>query len=587
MAGLSPASSIPSSPGDGGAYARIVNAWRIDRSHWPLVILVLVLGFMVLYPIGAVVINSMLPDSTFAGMGMGVWAAAFSEPGMVEAITNTFKVVVMTQGTSLPIAIFIAWMLARTNIPFSRWIEFGFWVLFFLPSLGVTTGWLLLFDPDYGLVNKWLVGLGLFETSPFSLYSFGGIVFAHLTTYSIAVKVMLLTPAFRNLDGAIEEASRICGASALTTLVRVVIPIMVPAILVVGLMGIIHGLEAFEIELFLGTPFGFNVFSTKIYLLLAEEPAQYAKAGVMATSILLFMLPLIILQRWASTRRSYAVVTGRSSASLTELGRWRLPAFVVLMTIVLCMSLLPLGLLVTGSFMNLFGFFHLEKLWTLDHWRHALSDVTFVTGFWNMIKLGLGTALFAVFIYSIVAYCTVRLKSRWQAPLDILTWLPLAIPGIILGFGYLFMVLQVPVFRPLYGTMGVLILVGFLASMTLGVQMIKVHMLQLGAEVEEAGRVVGGSWVRTFRSIITPLTVPAMAVVGVLVFASAIRQVGSIILLSTGETRVLSILQLEFLTEGMLGPAAVIGAVIVLISLIAATIVRVISVRFGVQTRGG
>jgi len=534
-----------------------------------------------------VVAVTLQTNSTFDGLGLGEWGAAFSGPGMVEAINNTLKVVAWTQGTSLPIAIFIAWILARTNIPFSRWIEFGFWVLFFLPSLGVTTGWLLLFDPDYGLVNKWLVGLGLFETSPFSLYSFGGIVFAHLTTYSIAVKVMLLTPTFRNLDGAIEEASRICGASALNTLMRVVVPIMTPAILVVGLMGVIHGLEAFEIELFLGTPFEFQVFSTKIFLLLQEDPAQYAKAGVLATSILLMMLPLIVLQRWATTRRSYAVVSGRSSPSVTQLGRWRWPIFVLLLGLVLCMSLLPLGLLLTGSFMNLFGFFDLEELFTLDHWRHALQDVTFVIGFWNMLKLGAGTALCAVFFYSIVAYCTVRLKSRWQAPLDFLTWLPLAVPGIILGFGYLFMVLQVPIFRPLYGTMGVLILVGFLASMTLGVQMIKVHMLQLGAEVEEAGRVVGGSWVRTFRSIIVPLTVPTMAVVGVLVFASAIRQVGSIILLSTGETRVLSILQLEFLTEGMIGPAAVIGAVIVAISLIAAIIVRVISVRFGVQTRGG
>ena len=586
MAGIRIAAA-PAGVAADGAYARIVRAWRIDRSRLPLVLLVLVLGFMVLYPIGAVVINSVLPDSTFGGMGLGVWNAAFAEPGMVVAITNTLKVVAVTQGTALPVAFFIAWILARTNIPFSRWIEFGFWILFFLPSLGVTTGWLLLFDPDYGLANKWLVGLGLFEQSPFNLYSFGGIVFAHLTTYSIAVKVMLLTPAFRNLDGAIEEASRICGASALTTLVRVVIPIMIPAILVVGLMGVIHGLEAFEIELFLGTPFEFNVFSTKIYLLLAEDPPGYAKGGVLATSILVIMLPLIFLQRWASTRRSYAVVSGRSSPSLTELGRWRWPVFALLLGIVLCMSLLPLGLLVMGSFMKLFGFFDLEQLWTLDHWRHALQDVTFVGGFWNMLKLGLGTALCAVFFYSIVAYCTVRLKSRWQAPLDFLTWLPLAIPGIILGFGYLFMVLQVPLFRPLYGTMGVLILVGFLASMTLGVQMIKVHMLQLGAEVEEAGRVVGGSWLRTFRSIITPLTVPAMAVVGVLVFAGSIRQVGSIILLSTGETRVLSILQLEFLTEGMLGPAAVIGAVIVLISLIAAVFVRVISVRFGVQARGG
>jgi iron(III) transport system permease protein len=190
-------------------------------------------------------------------------------------------------------------------------------------------------------------------------------------------------------------------------------------------------------------------------------------------------------------------------------------------------------------------------------------------------------------VYAIVAYTTVRLKNRFTAPLDIVTWLPLTIPGIILSFGYLYMVLRVPVFVLLYGTMSVLILVGFLSAMTLGVQVVKVHMLQIGAEVEEAGRVVGGSWFRTYRSIITPLTVPALAIVAVMVFASTIRQVGSIILLSTGETRVLAILQIEFLVEGVLGPASVIGTVITMMSLCAALIVRLISVRFGVAARGG
>ncbi len=162
--------------------------------------------------------------------------------------------------------------------------------------------------------------------------------------------------------------------------------------------------------------------------------------------------------------------------------------------------------------------------------------------------------------------------------------LPLTVPGIILGFGYLFMVLQVPFLWPLFGTITVMIFVSFLGAMTLGVQILKVHMLQIGLEVEEAGRVVGGSWTRTFRSIITPLASPAIAI---MVFASTIRQVGSIILLSTGDTRVLTILQLEFLTEGVLGPASVIGVVIVMISLTAASLVRFISGRFGVQARSG
>jgi iron(III) transport system permease protein len=122
--------------------------------------------------------------------------------------------------------------------------------------------------------------------------------------------------------------------------------------------------------------------------------------------------------------------------------------------------------------------------------------------------------------------------------------------------------------------------------MTLGVQVLKVNMLQIGAEVEEAGRVVGGSWVRTYTSIVLPLATPALAVVGIMVFAATIRNVSNIIFLSSGGNRVLSVLQVEMLSSGILGPAAVIGTVIVLMSLTAAIIVRLVSLRWGVQARG-
>jgi len=98
--------------------------------------------------------------------------------------------------------------------------------------------------------------------------------------------------------------------------------------------------------------------------------------------------------------------------------------------------------------------------------------------------------------------------------------------------------------------------------------------------------VVGGSWARTYTNIVLPLAAPALAVVGVIVFAATIRNVSNIIFLSSGDNRVLSVLQVEMLSSGILGPAAVIGTVIVLMSLTAALIVRVISVRFGIQTRG-
>jgi iron(III) transport system permease protein len=545
--------------------------------------LVIVLAFLVLYPILAVVINSLLPSRVFQSQGLATWRSAFADADVVTAIFNTLRVQLGTQGISLPVAIPIAWLLARTDLPFARWLEFGFWILFFLPALGVTQGWLLLFDPNYGLANKWLVDWGIADGPVFNLYSFWGIVFAHLTTTALSVKVMLLTPAFRNLDGSIEEAAQIAGASTLKTLIRIVVPLLTPAIIVVLLMSLIYGLGAFEIELFLGVPFNFFVYSTQIYQLISHDPPAYAEGGVLASSVLLAMLPLIVLQRWAATRRSYAVVSGKYQSRIVPLHAWRWPAFFVVVAIVLVMSLLPLSLLLVGSIMKLFGFFGLVEMWTLDHWRDAFADVTFTQAFWNMLLLGTGTALAAASIYVVVAYCAVRLKTRWQATIDILSWLPISIPGIVLGFGYLFMVVQVPVFSPIYGTLWVMILVSFLSAMTLGVQVMKVHMLQLGAEIEEAARLSGASWFSAFCRVILPLTAPAISVVGVLVFAATIRQIGLVILLSTGETRPLAVLQLDFLADGRLGPAAVIGVIIVLISLTAAALVRIISVRFGVH----
>ena len=572
--------------GKAGFDGPLLRLYRAHTAQILLVVVACVVAFLVLYPIGTIIELTFFGDNPDQLFGTIPWQNAFQEPGMVTSIVNTFKVVAANQAIALPIAIGIAWFLARTNVPYAKLLEFGFWILFFLPALGVTTGWLLFFDPDFGLINRWLEELGLASGPTFNLYSFWGIVFVHLTTYGIAVKVMLLTPAFRNLDSAIEEASYVCGAGRLKTLVRIVLPIMVPAILVVLLMSVIRGLEAFEIELILGTPIKFQVYSTKIYMLMASSPPEYKAAGTLAVSILAFVLPLIVLQRWASTRRSTAVISGRAGTALIDLGAWRWPVFAILVAIVCCMNLLPLTLLLMGSFMKLFGFFDLDQVWTATHWVKAMADTTFMISFRNMLALGLGTAFLAVSLYAIVAYCTVRVDSRLRSTLDILTWLPLTIPGIILAFGYLNMALNVPVFAILYGTVGALILVSFLSAMTLGVQVLKVHMLQIGAEVEEAGRVVGGSWARTYANILLPLATPALAVVGVMVFAATIRNVSNIIFLSSGDNRVLSVLQVELLSSGVLGPAAVVGTVIVLMSLCAALIVRVISARFGIQARG-
>ena len=147
-----------------------------------------------------------------ARYGLDGWRAALAEPGLRAALVNTLTVTFVRQLISLPLAVLIAWLLARTDLPGADWIEFAFWAAFFLPplhrdaELDPAARSRLRPDQHRGSprCRSWRKG-------PFNIYSFWGIVWVHVITGSLTVKVILLTPAFRNMNAAFEEASRVAG----------------------------------------------------------------------------------------------------------------------------------------------------------------------------------------------------------------------------------------------------------------------------------------------------------------------------------------------------------------------------------------
>ncbi|HEY8152429.1 MAG TPA: ABC transporter permease subunit, partial [Vicinamibacteria bacterium] len=240
---------------------------RIELQSVLCTVVLALVALCVVFPIVLVVLQSfqVAAPGQPAAYGLDGWRAALGEPGLRAALVNTFKVTVVRQLLSLPLAVLIAWLLARTDLPGRSWIEFGFWAAFFLPSFTVTLSWVLLLDPDYGLVNTLVAKLPFVGKGPFNIYSFWGIVWVHVITGSLTVKVILLTPAFRNMNASFEEASRVAGASTLRTALRITVPVMAPVILSVLLLGTMVSLQTFEVEQVLGLPFRFFVFSTMIY----------------------------------------------------------------------------------------------------------------------------------------------------------------------------------------------------------------------------------------------------------------------------------------------------------------------------------
>ena len=119
---------------------------------------ILTLGFSVIYPVVLLFVNSFVTTNppVPAEYGLDAWRFAVSDRGMLIALWNSMVVTFLRQGISFPIAILLAWLIARTNMPGAKWLEFGFWIAFFLPVVSVTQAWILLaLPPQAYSIRRW------------------------------------------------------------------------------------------------------------------------------------------------------------------------------------------------------------------------------------------------------------------------------------------------------------------------------------------------------------------------------------------------------------------------------------------------
>jgi len=575
------------------AKTETISPLTVSRSWLPpldggtviMTVLIGLMGFYVLYPLTLIVVNS-FNTATIAEpevYGLGAWRQAFAEPGIWRALWNSVKIGIVLQIIALPSGIFISWLLARTNIYGANAFEFGFWISFILPNLATTFGWMLMLDPSTGLINNWFRSVPFLSGLNFDIYSFWGIIWAHVMANAISTKVMLLTPAFRRMDASMEEASRMSGASPLTTLWRITIPAMTPVIIVVFLLSVIRIFSSFETELLLGVPWGFYVYATKIVDLARQEPPLVNQAAALGSVILIFLVAFIPIQRRLIARRQFTTVTGQFKPKIVDLGIWRIPATLFVGFMVFLLDIVPILSVFGGSFMTRFGFFNLPKTWTVEYWKMALSDPRILQGLQNTLIIAFSAAIVGAFFFSLVAYVLVRTKFPGRGILDSICWLPSAIPGVLTGLGLLWMFLGTPFFRPFYGTLFLLVIASVLGGITLATQILKANFVQLGNELEEASRMSGAGFWRTYFKVVFPLMAQTMVLVAVLKFMFASQQTSSIILLATSETRTLSLLALDQVAAGYREVASITVIFIMLMTLGVAMVARSFGLKVGIR----
>ena len=537
----------------------VLTSWAASRG------LPLLVGIILVLPLGMLLTNSfnVAPAGQAFRYGLGNWQSALADPTALGALWNSFALAIVRTAISVPVALVLTWLVARTDMPGRGAIEVLAWLSIFVPVLPLAFGWILLLDAKFGLVNSLLASISGSKSGVFDIYGFWGITWVHLASTSVAYKVVLLAPAFRRINAATEQAARVCGATAWQTLTKVTLPLLAPAILLVTVISLVLSFESFEVELLLGQPVHLYVYSTRIYDLVNNQPSNVGEATALAVIFLVWLLLLTWLYRRALGGRSYATVTGREYASRpAHLGRWRWIAAGLCVTYFMVTLAAPLTLLVIGSLMRLYGFFNVANPYTVVHWQELFADPAFLSGARNSLIVATGASLVTMLLYSMLAYALTRYRSAVLSLVDTFAWAPWAVPGVLMSLALLWLFLATPLRSVLYGSVVGLAVAFVFRAAPLSTQFFKTSLMQIGPEVEEAARTCGAAWLRMYWKVVLPMLAPTAVTVGLITFLSAVYDISTPVLLYSAGSRPLSILMLEYGFSGARERGAAIGVIL-------------------------
>jgi iron(III) transport system permease protein len=525
-----------------------------------MAMLALLLDFLSLYPL------SMLLYGSFHTTPPGV-AGTFDLTGYAQVFTwRTAFVFINTVGISLAktivalaLAVLFGWIIARTNTPARGALEVLITLPFFVPPILTAMAWGMLGNPQVGAINlAWRAITGS-PNALVNVYSYGGVIW-HMLQYSTPFLFLFIVEAFRAMDPALEEASRMCGASQWRTFSKVTFALMLPAVVTAFLLSFIRGLENFESPLFFGTPAKIEVVTTEIYNSINHQQIPNYQFASALSFVIMALMFLLVIWQWRLLRgKSFQTISGKGySPKVIDLGGWRWLTFAVCVIFFVISVALPIGQLLLGSFFQFFGFYQWDML-TLEHYRSVFGNGEVWRAFRNTLLLGLGGASLTMLLGSIVAYVSTR--TRWQGRqlIDVLAWLPWMMPGMILAVGFLWGFAFLPSAISIYGTMWALLIAYVALGTPVSVRVMSSAYRQLSFDLEECSRVHGATWWQTLWRILIALAWPSFAVGWVLSFFGIMRELSASVFLYSVGSEVLSVVVLRMWENGQAEAVSVVG----------------------------
>jgi iron(III) transport system permease protein len=525
--------------------------------------LLAILGFLVIYPVLTLLLGALTDTNPVVeGLSLSHFSIAnflivLQNPNVAEALFNTL--VACAGGTLIAVAIglLFSWIVVRTNTPFKGFIAAASILPLFAPPLVAGVAWSILGSPKTGLINTLFKSAGLDWHVDF--YSLSGLVFVFGIYYAPYV-YMFTSSALRNMDPSLEEAAEISGASAFSTLFTVTFPLIMPAIVSGMLLSFIVMLGIYGVPAVLGAPSNINVLTTYIFKLTNWSPPLYNTAAAVAIILMVVTGCLVVLQQKVLSGRSYTTVAGKAFRPRSlDLGGWRWLTFSLGLIYLLVVVVLPTLALIVAAFRKFMFIRDATSLldmrqYSLMHFYSIFDNPLTMKSIYNAVEVGIITAIVGGALAFAIGYTIHRTRVSGRRAIDLISTVPVAIPGLVIGVAYLWAWIGIP--GGLYGTIWILALAFIARFMPDTVKALSTSFLQIHRELEEAAWVCGKGVLGTIGTIVLPLARPGVIASMTLLFVLSIRELGSSLFLYTSNTMVMSVLLLDYYEGGNIGKTA-------------------------------
>lgn len=448
------------------------------------------------------------------------------EQGLWSATWNSTYTTLLSSLGAVLVGGAVAILLERTDVAGSGVLRLFLLSPLLVPPFVGAISWLQLFGRNQGLN-------AVFGKPVWDIYGADGIIFL-MTLHSYPVVYVIVSAALRSIPADLERAALVSGAGNATVLRTVTIPLLGPALLSAFTLTAVSNLADFGIPSILGSPVQYETLATMVYRFMESGTVSNPLQVVSTVGTVLMLLGIATVVADYLVSKNASTTTGKGSMKL-PLGKARWPITIISWVLALSITLGPLLGLAYRALLPAPGIPMTLETITLSNFASTLSNPRVQDGFQNSLILAAGAALLCALLGWSIGLLVTRTRARSNTALSLLTLLPSALPGLIIGVGWVI----VGRYTGIYNTRWVILLAYVCAFTAMVLQAVRAPLAKTPRAMEEAAEISGAGRLRALWDTSGRMALPAVASGAVLVAVTAVRELTvSVLLVAPGTTTI-------------------------------------------------